>query len=153
LTLIVVYHDVANARKLEEFAKTVFAFNVDILVLSRPMTDAKTRGVKEVQHLAWTEGRTVMAVDDLFEAVNLFGPDKAYLIEHTKESTEIDTEAIGGELKGEGEVMLVFSGVNPPGLKGQVETGVSVHLPEIKGLSEIGLAAIILYEVRRHQTI
>ncbi|MDP7080020.1 MAG: RecB-family nuclease [Candidatus Undinarchaeales archaeon] len=153
MTLIVVYHDVANARKLEEFAKTVFAFNVDILVLSRPMTDAKTRGVKEVQHLAWTEGRTVMAVDDLFEAVNLFGPDKAYLIEHTKESTEIDTEAIGGELKGEGEVMLVFSGVNPPGLKGQVETGVSVHLPEIKGLSEIGLAAIILYEVRRHQTI
>ncbi len=153
MTLIVVYHDVANARKLEEFAKTVFAFNVDILIISRAMTDAKTRGVKEVQHLAWTEGRTVMVVDELLEAVNLFGPDKAYLIEHTKGSTEIDTEAIAGELKGEGEVMFVFSGVDPPGLKGQAESGVSVHLPSTKGLSEIGLAAIILYEVRRNQTI
>lgn len=149
MTLIVVYHDVANARKLEEFAKTAFAFNTDILIISRPMGEARSSGVPAVEHLAALVGRTMLVVEELAEGVDMFSPDNVYLLERSRESKELDPEAIAGELKGEGEVMLVFGAVDPPGLKAQVEKGVPVHLPSTEGLSEIGLAAIVLYEIRR----
>ncbi len=141
--IIVVYHNINATRKLEEFAKIAFGFDVDLLVISKPTGTAAQMGVPEIHKEAFKKGKNILIVGDLSDAIEVVQPEEIYTI--TKFGESADWEKLRGSVRGK-KVMFIFGGTEPGLSKKEIEMGIPINVKWEIG--ELGELAILLHELK-----
>ncbi len=135
--MIVVYHNVHSQIKLEEFARTVFAYDVDLFVVSKATGVAAQGGIPYVSRLAFEKNKKVLIVKDIFDAVELLKPKKIYLVTDDVEK-EINFKDI------DSSTMIVFFGSYPVDRERELGECVTVK----RDASEIAEVGIVLEKIK-----
>ncbi len=136
--MIIAYHNIHSQIKLEEFAKTVFAYDINLFVVSKATGVAAQGGIPYVSKLAFERKKKVLIVKDIFDAVELLKPRKIYLVTDDVEN-EINFKEISKDS------LIVFFGSHP--IEKEKELGECVTVR--KGASEIAEVGIVLEKLNR----
>ncbi len=131
--MIIVYHNIHSQIKLEEFARTVFSYDIELFVVSKATGVAAQGGIPFVSRLAFEKNRKVLIVKDIFDAVELLKPKKIYLV-----TDDVDKKLSKNDI--DNDTMIVFFGYHPIDKERELGECVTVK----KGASEIAEVGIIL---------
>ena len=138
--MIVVYHDVHSVAKLTEIYKVVSAYGVDLFVVSRVQGGAAQSGIPEISVRAFQEGRRILVVPDLKDAVELLKPSKVIILSKRAEKpldpSEIDENT-----------MLVVTGTEPDVSK--YDAIGELRYVEPRELGDIGRITVALCLLKR----
>jgi SpoU rRNA methylase family enzyme len=123
----------------------------DLVVVSKETSSAAQSGVPEIEKMAFKEGRRVLYVPDIADAVELLSPDVNYMFVPKRLSeTPIDYGEVARLLDEGKKVMLSFSGGTVAFALKELEFGKPVY---IEGIDEVfppsALVAITLYSLRQ----
>ncbi len=138
--MIVVYHDVHSVAKLTEIYKLASAYNVDLFVVSRVQGGAAQSGVPEISARAFLEGRKILVVPDLKDAIELLKPSKVIILAK-RAQVPFDPSEV------DDKTMIVVTGTEPDVSKYD-EVG-ELRYVEPRELGDIGKLAVALCLLKR----
>ncbi|NON62135.1 RecB-family nuclease, partial [Acidianus sp. RZ1] len=98
-------HNVTSSQRLVEFVKTAFSFNIKSIVITRVSGTAAQSGIPEIGKIAFKEGKSLIILPDLKDAIEVIRPDSIFLI---SQSAEMEFNLKNIENKS--LIYIVFSG-------------------------------------------
>lgn len=139
--MIVVAHNFASQARLEDIARNAFAYDIDLLVISKASGMAMQSGIPVVNRLAFEKGKNVLITKDLKEAIELTKPDKVILIyDLAEEELDLNKEKV------DKNTMLVFFGNYP--VKNELNLG-KAYCISPKGLAEPSQLVVIMERMKK----
>jgi SpoU rRNA methylase family enzyme len=101
--------------------------------------------------MIYKEGKNLLFVKDLPDAIELLNPDKIYTFIHKPYAkNEFNAEEISEFIKKGLNVMLIFGGSKPGLSKKELEIGTAVYLDVPSDIGSIGYAAIAIHEILKN---
>jgi SpoU rRNA methylase family enzyme len=145
--IIPVLHNVRSVQRVVDMARVAYALDYDKLVVTKAYGGAAQSGVPEAMRLALREGRSLIVLPDLSDAVELLKPDRILIVSRDYAEEYISPARIP---KLEGRVMIAFSGSDPDFTIEEVKLGTPVYIEKALGrLGPVAEASIILYLLGR----
>ncbi len=146
--VIPVIHNVSSVQRVVDMARLAYSLDYDVLVVTKAYGGAAQSGVPEAMRLALREGKSLITLPDLEDAVGLLNPDKTLLVTRDYQARPIDPLDPPGV---EGRVLIVFPGGEPDFTASEARLGEPVYpLGVPRGrMGAVAEAAVILYGYRR----
>ncbi|MCE4607574.1 MAG: RecB-family nuclease [Caldisphaeraceae archaeon] len=138
-------HNVSGVQKVLDMAKLAFALGFDELVLTKVYGAAAQSGVAEAFKIALREGKGLVVLPEMKDALELYRPDTLYLVDRDHAKEEVDPFA----LKVNGLVMIAFNGSDTSFSPLELSLGKPIYLKNSKRLGCIAEASLILYGIKR----
>ncbi len=140
--IIPVLHNVNSPNRLTEFVSVCVSLGFKTIIISKPTGAAAQVGVPEAFKFAVKTGARLIIVPDLKDIKELFQGEFFLFTSSESSNVKFNPE----ELKNiEGNVFLVFGGMEPGLTRRELEFGKSVHIGTPSIMSVIGIASIVLY--------
>jgi len=151
--IVPVLHNVYSNQKVIEAARLVYGLGYKTFVITKASGTAAQSGVPEAHRLALKEGRNIIYLSDIDDAIELLDPQEVYLVVAPPyASNELDPSEIANKAR-EGRVLLIFGGSEPGLTRKELERGKAIYPPGIeKSIGTTGLMAITLYLIKRSST-
>lgn len=152
--LAILVHDVYSAVKLVDAAKVAFTLGVDLFVISKATSSAAQSGVPEIEKMAFKEGKRVLYVPDIPDALELLEPDVHIMIVPKKLSEQpLDIINIKELLREGKKVLISVSGGAAAFSLKELENGEARYIEDINSiLPPAAIIAIILYYLKYFKT-
>jgi SpoU rRNA methylase family enzyme len=145
--MFIALHNTFSSKQVEEFAKIVFGFGVDTIVITKATGSAAQSGVPVAHKLACKLGKNVLFFEDLDDAIEVLRPEKVILIGNKGTcDKEIDFNSIGKN------DLVVFCGASTGFTKLELEKGGCAYIVENE-VGAIGGVAIFLYKMKELQLL
>ncbi len=140
--IIPVIHNVSSVQKLIDMAKLSFGFGYKMIIISKAYGSAAQNGIPEVFKIALKEGKGVVVLPELKDAIELYNPKKVVLIDKDNAKGEIDIE----NPLIDKDMLIVFNGSDSPFSPNELTFGEAYYIKGIKGrIGSVAEAALILY--------
>ncbi|AFZ70954.1 RecB-family nuclease [Caldisphaera lagunensis DSM 15908] len=140
--IIPVIHNVSSVQKLIDMAKLSFGFGYKMIIISKAYGSAAQNGIAEVFKIALKEGKGVVVLPDLKDALELYNPKKVILIDkdNAKEEIDIVNPPVNNE------TLIVFNGSDSSFSPNELTLGEPYYIKGIKSrIGSVAEAALILY--------
>lgn len=145
--IIPLLHNVSSVQRVVDMARLVYALGYDKLVVTKAYGGAAQSGVPEAMRLALKEGKSLIVLPDLPDALELLKPDTLLIVSRDYASHLI---APGRVPRVEGRTIVAFSGSEPDFTVEEARRGTPVYIEGVPGrLGPIAEASIILYLLGR----
>ncbi|MDP8003078.1 MAG: RecB-family nuclease [Caldisphaera sp.] len=141
--IIPVIHNVSSVQKLIDMARLSFGLGYKNIIISKAYGGAAQNGVAEVFKIALKEGRGVVVLPDLKDAVELYNPKKIILIdkENAKDEIDIVNPPVNKDL-----VFVVINGSDTSFSPTELSLGEPIYIKGVNGrIGSIAEASLILY--------
>ena len=143
----IVLHNIGSARTVDLFAKTCYGLDFDNVVVTKASGSAAMAGIPEAQKLAFKEGKNLLFLADLSDAIELLKPVFLYMFAPKNHAEQIFSPEEAVEKAKNGIIFLIFGGT-PSGLtRKELTQGISVHLDLPKDIGTLGTATIALFQL------
>jgi len=137
--MIVGIHNVTSSQRLIDFAKLIFGLNFSHLVVTKVGGTAAQAGVPEIGRLALKQGKSLIVLPDLKDAITLLSPNAVYLFSPFAEKEIGDPSFSDRDL-------LVFPGVENGFSKLEQSLGEHVTYRGLRNdLGPVAYASAVLY--------
>jgi len=148
--VIPVLHNVSSVQRVVDMARLVYALGFDLLVVTKAYGGAAQSGVPEAMRIALKEGKSLVVLPDLGDAIELMKPERVVAVTPRSPDALISSPGDFERLLG-GKTMIVFSGGEPDFTASELSNATSrVYVDGVKGkLGPVAEASIILYAVAR----
>ncbi|MCE4628340.1 MAG: RecB-family nuclease [Desulfurococcales archaeon] len=145
--LVPVLHNVSSVQRVVDAARIAYSLGYETLVITKPYGGAAQSGVPEAMRIALRQGKRLVVLPDLGDAVELLRPDDVILV--TRDYAEESLDPLSPPpLKG--LTLLVVSGGEPEFSAQEARLGRRVYLEGAPGkIGATGELSIILYSYRR----
>ncbi len=147
-SVVPVLHNVSSVQRVVDMARLVYALDFDLLVVTKAYGGAAQSGVPEAMRLALKEGKSLIVLPDLGDAIELMKPDSVVAV--TPRSPEELVTGPGDAARIlNGKTMIVFSGGEPDFTASELSSASKrVYIGGVKRkLGPVAEASIILYSV------
>jgi len=148
--LFVVLHNVHSIQRVKDMAKLVIGFGLKSLIISKAEGAAAVSGIPEAQKIMYKQKKSLLCFPDLPDVIELLKPDEIYVFVPPRFAKDTyDPTKIANKLKEEGKILFVFGGSEPGLSKKEMDLGKTVSLDTVEDIGPIGLAAVVLYELKK----
>lgn len=146
--IIPVLHNVNSPNRLTEFVSVCVSLGFKTIIISKPTGSAAQIGIPEAFKFAIKTGARLIVVPDLRDIKELFQGEFFLFTSPENSNTKFNPE----ELKHmEGNIFLVFGGMEPGLTKRELELGKPLHIGVPNIMSVIGIASIVLYLLKPNE--
>lgn len=149
-TIVPVLHNVSSVQRVVDMARLVYALDFQLLVVTKAYGGAAQSGVPEAMRLALKEGKSLIVLPDLSDAIELLNPDTIVAVTPRGSEEAISTPEDVSRLIN-GKTLIVFSGGDPDFTATELSrANKRVYIDGVKGkLGPVAEASIILYSISR----
>ncbi len=147
--LIPVLHNVSSIQRVVDMARLTYALGYDTLVVTKAYGGAAQSGVPEAMRIALKEGKKIIVLPDLSDALQLLSPENTLVV-----SRDYAVEFIGpGRVpRLDGRVLVLFSGSDPDFTVEEARKGTPIYIEGVnRRLGPVAEASIILYLLGREK--
>lgn len=146
MEVIPVLHNVSSVQRVSDMARLVYSLGYQTLVVTKAYGGAAEAGIPEATRIALKEGKRLIVLPDLNDAVELLAPDKTLIV--TRDYMEEEYDPSNPPVY-EGRVLIVFQGSEPDFTVKEAKMGTPIYLRGVEGrLGPIAEASIILYSLK-----
>lgn len=148
--ILPVLHNVSSPQRVVELAKAAYGLGFPAFVVTKPTGAAAQVGIPEAQKVALREGKSLLILPDLSDAIEILKADAVLIVLQRKFSEQ----PLTGRLKelisrGANRILLVFGGSEPGISAREASLGDQVYVDEIDGdVGPTALAVIAMYLTR-----
>lgn len=140
--VIPVLHNVSSVQRVVDTARLVYALGAGTLVVTKAYGGAAQSGIAEATKIALKQGRSLIVLPELRDAINLLSPSQVILL--TLDYAEAHVEP--GELGIGPRTMIVASGSEPEFSPAELRLGRPVYFAGARGkLGAVAELALALY--------
>jgi len=145
--VIPVLHNVSSVQRVTDFARLAYSLGYDTVVVSKAYGGAAQAGVPEAMRIALREGKSLLVLPDLADAVELLSPTSVILVTHDYAEERVDPSSLPSLLGGPS--LIVFSGSDPDFSAGELKLATTrVYFKGVSRLGAVAEAALALYHAR-----
>jgi len=147
LEVIPILHNVSSVQRVNDMARLVYSLGYETLVVTKAYGGAAQAGIPEAMRIALREGKRLIVLPDLQDAIELLSPEKILLVSRDYMEEEYDPY---NPPRYEGRLLIVFQGSEPDFTAKEAKLGTPVYLKGVtRGrLGPLAEASIILYSLR-----
>ena len=151
LEVFPVLHNANSPQRVVEIARAAYGLGYPLFVITKPTGAAAQVGVPEAHKVALKEGKPLVVLPDLAEAIELLKADAVILVTARKLASKPLTRALGEAIsRGAKRVLLVFGGAEPGLSARELSLGEQAYIDDVEQeVGPVALAVISLYVVRR----
>lgn len=136
-----VLHNVSSPQRVVELARAAYGLGFSVFVVTKPTGAAAQVGVPEAQKVALREGKSLLILPDLEEAVEILKADAVILVLPRKLSDKPLTQKFEELVsKKVSRILLVFGGAEPGLSAREMALGEQVYVDGIE--QDIGPTAL-----------
>ncbi len=144
--IIPLLHNVSSVQRVVDTAKLSYALGYNTLVITKAYGGAAQSGVPEAMRIALREGKRLLVLPDLEDAIKLLHPNTVYIVSRDYASEYIAPNKIP---KIEGRTLIAFSGSEPDFSIEEARRGTPIYIEGVENrLGPVAEASIILYMLR-----
>jgi len=149
--ILPVLHNVNSPQRVVEVAKAAYGLGFPALVVTKPTGAAAQVGVPEAQKVALREGKPLVVLPDLPEAVELLKADAVILVTTRKLASRPLTQALSEVMsRGASRVLLVFGGTEPGLSARELSLGEQAYVDGVEQeVGPVALAVLSMYVIKR----
>jgi SpoU rRNA methylase family enzyme len=145
----IILHNIGSARTVDLFAKACYGLDFDNVVVTKASGSAAMAGVPEAQKLAFKQGKNLLFLADLSDAIELLKPVFLYMFAPKTHAEQIFSPEEAVEKSKNGKIFLIFGGT-PSGLtRKELAQGLSVYLDLPSEIGTLGVATITLFQLHK----
>jgi len=142
-SIIPVIHNVSSVQRLVDMARLAYSLGLDLLVATKVYGAAAQHGIPEAMRLAFKQGRGLLVLPDLEDAIELLSPTEVILVSLEHANEEFDP--LNPPVKN-GKILVVFNGGEPDFTPQEIRLGKPLYIREVESrLGPIAEASVVLY--------
>ena len=144
--IIPVVHNVSSIQRVVDSARLAYSLGFKMVVVTKAYGGAAQSGVAEASKIALKQGRSLLVLPDLPDAIELLNPDTVILLsaDYAKERVSPENLPVAG-----GRIMVVASGGEPDFSPAELRLGRPVYFDGVAGrLGTVAELALALYYLR-----
>jgi len=146
-SVIPVLHNVSSVQRVVDAAKISYSLGYPVLVVTKAYGGAAQSGIPDAMRIALKQGKSLIVLPDLQDAVELLKPDEVLLV--TRDYAEESIDPLSPPAV-RGRIMIVVSGGEPEFTAAEARLGRPVYIEGAPGkLGSTGELSILLYALRR----
>jgi len=146
--VIPVLHNVSSVQRVTDFARLAYSLGYEAVVVTKAYGGAAQAGVPEAMRIALREGKSLIVLPDLADAVELLSPASVVLVTHDYAEERVEPASLPS-LVGD-SALIVFSGADPDFSAGELKLATRrVYFEGVSRLGAVAEAALALYYARK----
>lgn len=142
IKLILAIYSVSSVQRLLDFIKTVYAYNIGVPVVIKPVGAAAQVGIPEAHKIAYKNGKPFIVLPDIKDLAEVVGLNEVFLVSEKGLSLDI------GNLPLERAIAVVFHGGDEDFTRSEAQYGKPVWFKEIPPkLPPVAQVAVLLHHL------
>lgn len=148
--LFVVLHNVHSIQRVKDMAKLAIGYGLKSLIVSKAEGAAAVSGIPEAQKIMYKEKKSLLCFPDVSDAIELLRPEEVYVFVPPRFAKDTyNPIEIANKLKEGKKILFVFGGSEPGLSKKEMDLGKTVSLDIVGDIGPIGVAAVVLYQLKK----
>gem|GEM_PF-853458 len=143
----IILHNIGSARTVDLFAKACYGLDFSNVIVTKASSSAAMAGVPEAQKLAFKQGKNLLFLADLSDAIELLKPVFLYMFAPKTHAERVFSPEEAVEKAKNGIVFLIFGGSLSGLTRKELSQGLSVHLDLPGDIGTLGVATIALFQL------